>query len=54
MKKIIPRKLLERVASKSLVKTSISEKESLNLRPYFYDDICRLEKIINKDLSSWK
>ena len=54
MKKIIPRKILEKVASKTLVKTSILEEEMLELRPYFYDDICRLEKIINKDLSSWK
>jgi len=54
MKKVIPRNLLEKVASKSLDKSVISDKEIEYLNPYFYDDICMLEKLINKDLSSWK
>mgnify|MGYP001402178671 CR=1 FL=1 len=54
IKKLIPRNLLEKVASKSLDKAIISDKEIEYLKPYFYDDICMLEKLINKDLSSWK
>jgi len=45
---------LEKVASKSLDKAVISDEEIEYLKPYFYDDICKLEKLINKDLSSWK
>jgi hypothetical protein len=54
MKKLIPRNLLEKVASKSLDKAVISDKEIEYLKPYFYDDICKLEKLIDKDLSFWK
>jgi len=54
MKVLIPRKVLERVASKSLSKTSISKEDYLKLKPYFYKDICKLEKLLNKNLSAWK
>ena len=54
MKILIPRNFLEKVASKSLYKTAISDKEIEYLKPYFHDDICKLEKLIDKDLSSWK
>ena len=54
MKKLIPRDLLEQVASKSLERMSILEKDEISLKPYFFNDICKLEKLINKDLSSWK
>ena len=54
MKRLIPRRLLERVASKSLVYQSISQDDKLRLKPYFYSDICKLEKLIERDLSSWK
>ena len=54
MKRVIPRNLLEKVANKSLTKQIISTNEIEYLKPYFYDDICNLEKLIGKDLSSWK
>ena len=54
MKRFIPRNLLEKVASKSLERMSILEKDEIALKPYFFNDICKLEKLINKDLSSWK
>ena len=54
MKVVIPRKILEKVASKSLSKISISEEDYNSLKSYFKDDICKLEKLIKKDLSSWK
>ena len=54
MKVLIPRKILEKVASKSLSKTSISEDDYKSLQSYFNDDICKLEKLIQKDLSAWK
>jgi len=54
MKRFIPRDFLEKVASKSLERMSILEKDEIALKPYFFNDICKLEKLINKDLSSWK
>ena len=54
MKRFIPRDLLEKVASKSLERMSILEKDEIALKTYFFNDICKLEKLINKDLSSWK
>ena len=54
MKLIIPRKILEKVASKSLKKETMSNDEYQALKSFFYDDICNLEKLINADLSSWK
>ena len=54
MKRFIPRYLLEKAASKSLERISMLEKDEIALKPYFYNDICKLEKLINKDLSSWK
>ena len=54
MKRFIPRDLLEKVASKSLESMPILEKDEIALKPYFFNDICKLEKLINKDLSSWK
>ena len=54
MKKLIPRNLLEKAASKSLEKVAILDDDAENLKTYFYDDICKLEKLINKDLSFWK
>ena len=54
MKKVIPRFLLEKVASKSLKKVIVSEEDVAYLKPYFYEDICNLEQLINRDLSDWK
>ena len=38
----------------TLSKISISEEDYNSLKSYFKDDICKLEKLIKKDLSSWK
>lgn len=54
MKKVIPRKTLERVASRSLEKVVISKEDLVYLKPYFAEDINKLEKLLNKDLSDWK
>ena len=54
MKKVIPRKTLERVASRSLEKVVISKEDLAYLKPYFAEDINKLEKLLNKDLSDWK
>lgn len=54
MKILIPRILLEKIASKSLSKISITEKDYNSLKSFYYDDICKLEKLLNRDLSSWK
>jgi len=54
MKKIIPRFLLEKVASKSLKKVSILAEDVAYLKPFFLKDICELEQLINRDLSAWK
>lgn len=54
MKLIIPRFLLEKVAAKTLEKMPLSEEAKLYLNSYFLEDICKLEKLIKKDLSHWK
>jgi len=54
MKLIIPRFLLEKVASKSLAKEKMSEEDEAYLRLYFQEDISKLETLIEKDLSEWK
>ena len=54
MKLVIPRFLLEKAASKSLKKVTILKEDELYLKLYFLEDICKLEKLIEKDLSHWK
>jgi len=54
MKIVIPRVLLEKVASKSLVKEVLSLEDQEYLKPYFDEDIGKLEKLIDRDLSIWK
>ena len=54
MKLIIPRFLLEKVAAKTLERKTLSKKDELYLASYFYEDICKLEKLTGKDLSHWK
>lgn len=54
MKLIIPRFLLEKVANRTLKKMFISKEDEMDLRSYFYEDICKLEKLLKKDLSHWK
>ena len=54
MKLVIPRFLLEKLASKSLKKVTILKEDELYLKSYFLEDICKLEKLLEKDLSHWK
>jgi len=54
MKRVFSRPLLEKISSKSLQKIAISEDDRVFLKPYFNSDICKLEKLLNRDLSSWK
>lgn len=54
LKKIIPRIILEKVASNSLKKVRLLEEDVIFLKPYFHDDICKLELLIDKNLSLWK
>jgi len=52
--KTIPRKYIEKVASKTLEKSIIPEKTKKSLELFFKDDIEKLESVINKDLTLWK
>lgn len=54
IKLIIPRFLLEKVAAKTLERKTLSKEDELYLASYFYEDICKLEKLTEKDLSHWK
>ena len=54
IKLIIPRFLLEKVAKKTLKKMTLSKQDEIYLTSYFLKDICKLEKLIKKDLSHWK
>lgn len=53
LKSVIPRSILEKVASHSLEKKSISRPEQELLKNYFQDDIAKLETLLGKDLSKW-
>jgi len=52
--KIIPRSYLEEVAGKMLKKDDIPFEAKEYLYAYFKEDIEKLEKLINKNLISWK
>lgn len=51
---IFPRSLLEKMAGKVLRKDEMSAKERAYLREYFRDDVQKLERLINQDLSAWR
>ena len=53
LKSVMPRSVLEKVASHSLKKKFISESEQELLKNYFEDDIAKLGALINRDLSKW-
>lgn len=53
LKSVIPRNVLEKVASRSLEKKSISKSDKELLKNYFEDDIARLGVFLNRDLSKW-
>ncbi len=52
--KCIPRKYLEWIGEKALVKETIMPDTRKMLCNYFQDDIKKLERLINIDLSHWK
>ena len=51
--KLIPRKYLEKIASKLFKKDPIDSKEYLELKSFFKEDILKLETLVNRDLKSW-
>jgi hypothetical protein len=54
LKSIVPRSILEKVASRSLQKKSINQSDQELLKQYFKTDITSLEKLLNRDLSKWR
>jgi|TARA_B110000879_G_C11115245_1_gene489224 hypothetical protein len=53
LKSIIPRRILEKIASRSLEKKSISKPNQELLKNYFEDDIAKLGVLLNRDLTKW-
>jgi hypothetical protein len=51
---IIPRSLLERVASKLFKKDDLPFEARVYLQKYFLNDIEKLEKLLDRNLDSWK
>ena len=54
LKAVMPRRVLEKVASKSLDKMTLLPEDEAYLRPQFTEEIERLEALIHRDLSHWK
>jgi hypothetical protein len=52
--KTIPRKYLEKVASKMFAKDQIDPQTRQKLQEYFKEDINELEKITQTNLKNWK
>lgn len=51
--KFIPRKYLEKAASKMFVKDTILSDDKKQLQSFFKKDILKLETLLNRDLKSW-
>ena len=51
--KLIPRKYLEKIASKLFKKDSIDSKAYLELKSFFKEDILKLQRLVNRDLKNW-
>lgn len=51
--KLIPRRYLEKIASKLFKKDTIDSKVHLELKSFFKEDILKLETLVNRDLKSW-
>lgn len=51
--KFIPRKYLEKAASKMFVKDTIHSGDRKQLQSFFKKDILKLEILLNRDLKSW-
>ena len=54
LKQFVPRRVLEYISSKSLNKLILSQEDSDYVYNLVKEDILKTEKIIQKDLSSWK
>ena len=54
LKQFVPRRVLEYISSKSLKKLILSQEDSDYVYNLVKEDILKTEKIIQKDLSSWK
>jgi len=52
--KLVPRSLLERVASRSLEKDEMGDEVREELRSFFRGDVQRLESLLGRNLESWK
>lgn len=52
--KLLPRSILERIASRSLEKEDMDAGVRGELRRYFRDDITRLENLLGRSLAVWK
>lgn len=54
IKKLIPRGLKQKVSQVNIEPVAISQEDIKLLKPYFEEDIIKLEKLLNKDLSLWR
>lgn len=52
--KLLPRSVLERIASRSLEKEDMDAGTRAVLRRYFHDDVVRLEVLLGRSLDVWK
>lgn len=52
--KLVPRAVLERIASRSLEKAEMDPAVRGELRRYFRDDVTRLESLLARSLAVWK
>lgn len=51
--KFIPRRYLEKIASKLFKKDTIDSKVHQELKSFFKEDILKLETLVNRDLKNW-
>ena len=54
IKTVIPRSILENVSQKSLRKIHINKEDEEFLIEYYKDDVIGLERLLNRELNSWK
>lgn len=56
IKKVIPQSILKRGANFFFNSTppSLNDTDKILLKNYYYADICKLERLLSKDLSEWK